>query len=47
MSQNIREALKAFYPQSKKWARKVDAMSDSQAFATYVRIFQERYRRSK
>jgi len=37
----VREALKALYPKSKRWSRKVDGMTDSQAIAIYWRLCAE------
>lgn len=37
MAMNERELLKKAYP-SKKWAAKVDKMSDSQVAAVYLRL---------
>jgi lysozyme family protein len=37
---NVREALKGAY-RGKKWAAKVDAMTDAQAVAVYFRLQRE------
>lgn len=38
MSPAERDALKKAYPNSKSWARKVDKMTDAQAFAVKMRL---------
>lgn len=38
--QHVREAVKKAYP-SRKWARKVDAMSDAQVIAIYTRLCEQ------
>jgi hypothetical protein len=43
---NVREALKGFYPKSKKWLAKVNKMTDAQAVAVYIRLFNSSYRRT-
>lgn len=40
MAVNQREELKKIYP-SKKWAEKVDKMSESQVAAVYLRLKQQ------
>lgn len=37
---NQREMLKAYFPTSKKWAAKVDKMSDGQVSAILIRMKQ-------
>lgn len=37
MSVDEREVVKGMYPKSKRWASRVDRMSDGQAHAIYVR----------
>jgi len=38
MKQNMRETAKAALPRSRRWASKVDKMSDSQMVAVYMRL---------
>lgn len=37
----IRQAVKAAYKNSKKWAAKVDRMTDAQVVAVYFRLLKE------
>lgn len=37
-NQKDREAVKAVYPDSKRWGQRVDAMSDEQFAAIFMRL---------
>lgn len=41
MGINLREAVKSAYNKSKKWAIKVDKMTDAQVVAVYLRLHRE------